>query len=125
MVCSGACFDAHTCYDVRSRVVRGQVIVVRVDVHDAAITIKVWVSPCRRVPRRAESAKITGQRYHGDGDSDRDKCDYRSWERTLFCIHVFPPSGSNFGRLAGQWAWFVAVFPQLVMYYYITLAERL
>ena len=40
--------------------------------------------------RRAESAKIAGQRYRGDDDGNTDKRDYRGWERTLLRIHISP-----------------------------------
>ncbi len=89
-VCLGiAGLEAYEGYDVASGVVRSQVRAVRIDANHAAIAVAVI--RCRRSGRRAESAKITGQRHHGDGHGDDDKRNYRGWERTLFCIHVFPP----------------------------------
>ena len=73
MIGCPACFDAHTGDDVASHVPRNQVIAAEY-VGVAAITIEVGVSPCLS-SAAGERAKITGQRYHGDGHGDDDKRD--------------------------------------------------
>ncbi len=76
MVCGGACFDADAGNDVWVCIVRNQVVAAEY-VHLAAITTEVGGARChcRRFGRRAECAKIAGQRHHGDGHGDDDKRD--------------------------------------------------